>query len=95
MIDTKPVIDSKPTIIIDTKPTIVVPIIVQPEPPKPPSAREKIIQELLVYYDDLIERFKQRPVIQTTELIQVKFISTDVGYITLVEIKLEPEINPE
>ena len=40
-------------------------------------------------------QFEKMPVIQSTELIKVKFISTDVGYITLVDVTCEPHIKPE
>ena len=35
------------------------------------------------------------PIIQSNELINVKFLATNVGYISYIEIKLEPHITPE
>ena len=58
------------------------------------SKRDIIKEGLCEYYDMLIHKFEHEEIIQTTDLITVKFLGTDTGYITLVDIKCEEHVTP-
>lgn len=62
---------------------------------KPASKREKIREDLNTYYEKMVEQFKERPIILENDLIEVKFIATEIGFCTCVEIRCEPHITPD
>jgi len=62
---------------------------------KPASKREKIREDLNAYYEQMVEKFKERPIILENNLIEVKFISTEIGFCTCVDIRCEPHITPD
>ena len=62
---------------------------------KPASKREKIREDLNTYYEKMVEQFKERPIILENDLIEVKFIATEIGFCTCVEIRCESHITPD
>lgn len=64
-------------------------------PVKEKSFREKIHEDLLKRYFQLLREFETKDIVQQDNLITVKWLPSTTSYSTYVEVNLEPHVTPD